>query len=61
VCAILITGGSLGMAFSQGWVLMGITFIYGIGYGACWALYAACASDFFSRQSAGLIIGLWIF
>jgi len=61
LCAILISGGCLGMAFSHGWLLIGITFIYGLGYGACWALYAACASDFFSRQAAGGIIGLWTF
>jgi sugar phosphate permease len=36
-----------------------ISFIFGLGYGACWAMYAACASDFFSRQAAGGIIGLW--
>jgi MFS family permease len=35
--------------------------VFGIGYGACWALYAACASDFFSKQAAGGIIGLWTF
>jgi MFS family permease len=35
--------------------------IAGIGCAACWAMYAACASDFFSRQSAGKLIGLWTF
>ena len=59
ISAILIAGGNLAIAYSRGWMLMGVTFIFGIGYGACWAMYAACASDFFSRQAAGAIIGLW--
>ena len=33
--------------------------VAGIGCSACWAMYAACASDFFSREAAGGIIGLW--
>ena len=61
LCAALITGGCLAMAYGRGPVLMAVCFIFGIGYGACWALYAACAADFFSRQSAGKIIGLWTF
>ncbi len=61
LCAILIAGGSLGMAYSRGGTLMAICFIFGIGYGACWSMYAACASDFFPKQTAGGIIGLWTF
>jgi MFS family permease len=59
ISALLIAGGNLAIAFSRGWMLMVFTFIFGIGYGACWAMYAACASDFFSKQAAGGIIGLW--
>ncbi len=59
ISAILIAGGTLAIAYSRGWMLMVFTFIFGIGYGACWAMYAACASDFFSKQAAGGIIGLW--
>jgi MFS family permease len=59
ISAILIAGGNLAIAYSRGWMLMAVTFIFGLGYGACWAMYAACASDFFSRQAAGRIIGLW--
>ena len=61
LCAALIGGGCLGIAYSRGWILMAICAVYGIGYGACWAMYAACAADFFSRQAAGGIIGLWTF
>ena len=59
ISAILIAGGNLAIAYSRGWMLMVVTFIFGLGYGACWAMYAACASDFFSKQAAGGIIGLW--
>jgi len=61
VCALLIGGGCLAMVLCHGWILMAVCFIYGIGYGACWALYAACASDIFSKQAAGGIVGLWTF
>jgi MFS family permease len=61
LCAILISGGCLSMAYSRGWQLMVFCFIYGVGYGACWSMYAACASDFFSKKAAGGIIGLWTF
>jgi MFS transporter, OFA family, oxalate/formate antiporter len=61
LCAIILALGSLGIAYSRGIALMVICGLFGIGYGACWALYAACASDFFSKQSAGGIIGLWTF
>jgi MFS family permease len=59
LCAVLIAGGCLAMIYSRGWALVPVCFIYGIGYGACWAMYAACASDFFSKESAGGIIGIW--
>jgi MFS family permease len=59
LCAVLIAGGCLAMIYSRGWILVAVCFFYGIGYGACWAMYAACASDFFSKESAGGIIGIW--
>jgi MFS family permease len=61
LCAFLIGSGCLSMAYSRGWLLMITCFIYGAGYGACWSMYAACASDFFSKKAAGGIIGLWTF
>jgi MFS family permease len=61
LCAILISGGCFGIAFLQGWILWIVAFILGIGYGACWAMYAACASDFFSKKAAGGIVGIWTF
>ena len=59
LCSIMIMVGCLGIAFSHGWILFLLTFIFGIGYGACWSMYAACAADFFSKESSGTIIGLW--
>ena len=59
ISAVLIAGGNLAIAYSRGWILAAFAFIFGIGYGACWSMYAACASDFFSKQAAGKIIGLW--
>jgi MFS family permease len=47
------------MIYSRGWLLMVVCFIFGIGYGACWSMYAACASDLFPKSSTGGIIGLW--
>jgi MFS family permease len=61
LCALLIAAGCGGIAFSQGWLLYLMAAIFGIGYGACWSMYAACASDFFSPKAAGGIIGIWTF
>ncbi len=61
LCALLIAGGALGMAYSRGWVLWLTIAIFGAGYGGVWSMYAACASDYFSKESAGGIIGLWTF
>jgi MFS family permease len=61
LCSALITAGCLGMVYNRGWSLVIMTAVFGTGYGACWSMYAACASDFFSKQSAGGIIGIWTF
>lgn len=59
ICALLTMIGCLGIAFNQSWTLFIFSFIFGVGYGACWSMYAACAADFFSKESSGAIIGLW--
>ncbi len=61
LCAILIAAGSLGMAYSRGWMLTLVTAIFGLGYGTVWSMYAASASDYFSKELAGSIVGLWTF
>jgi MFS family permease len=61
LCSILIAVGCLGIGYNQGFLtLILFTVIFGFGYGAVWSIYAASASDFFSKDSAGSIIGLWI-
>lgn len=59
LCALLIAGGSLGMAYGQGTGLIIFTAIFSLGYGTAWSMYAAAASDYFSEESSGSIVGLW--
>jgi OFA family oxalate/formate antiporter-like MFS transporter len=59
LCAFLIALGSSGMSYSQGIILTVFTAIFSLGYGALWPMYAASASDYFSKESAGSIVGLW--
>jgi MFS family permease len=60
LCAVLIAIGSFGMAYNRGLLtLILFTVVFGIGYGAVWALYAAAARDYFSKESTGSIVGLW--
>ena len=61
LCTILIAAGSLGMAYSRGWMLTLVTAIFGLGYGTVWSMYAASASDYFSKELAGSVVGLWTF
>ena len=62
LCAALIAVGNLGMAFKQGSLILTLSSaIFGAGWGAVWAMYAAFAPDYFSKESAGSIIGLWTF
>ncbi len=59
LCALLIAGGSLGMAYAQGIRLIVFTAVFALGYGTVWSMYAASASDYFSKESSGSIVGLW--
>lgn len=59
LCAALIAGGSLGMVFGRGAWLFVTSVVFSLGYGVIWAMYAAAASDYFSRESAGTTVGLW--
>jgi MFS family permease len=58
LCCLLIGLGNLGMAFSNVVVLFTATVVFSLG-DAVWAMYAAAASDYFSRESSGTIVGLW--
>ncbi len=59
LCAGFIAGGSLGMVFGRGIWLFVTSVVFSLGYGVIWAMYAAAASDYFSRESAGTTVGLW--
>jgi DHA1 family bicyclomycin/chloramphenicol resistance-like MFS transporter len=59
LCSVLIAGGSLGMVFGNGVWLFVTSVVFSLGYGVIWAMYAAAASDHFSRESAGTTVGLW--
>jgi len=59
LCAVLIALGSLGMVFFDKVWLFATSVVFSLGYGVIWAMYAAAASDFFPRGSAGTTVGLW--
>lgn len=60
ICAILLGLGCLGIAtIKNAPALYVFTGIFGLGFGSVWPVYAAAASDFFPKRSAGTVIGLW--
>lgn len=62
ICEILVAISSLGIAYLQGIVAIHLfTAIFGLGHGAIWPLYAACASDYFPQKYSGSVVGLWTF
>jgi MFS family permease len=57
---MLVALGSGGMALCRNlFALVILASIFGFAQGSVFPLYAACASDFFSKKYAGSIIGLW--
>ena len=60
LCGVLTAAGGLGMAYVQGfsWLIL-FTAVFGIGYGTIWPVYDAAARDFFSKEYAGSVVGLW--
>jgi MFS family permease len=59
-CAIFMAVGCLGASLSaSAWALYASMAVYGMGYGAVWPLYAAAASDFFPKNRAGSVVGIW--
>ena len=57
ICMALGCGGML--IFSAGLGIYGACIVFGLGFGAVWPVYAAAAPDFFPKDSAGSVIGLW--
>jgi OFA family oxalate/formate antiporter-like MFS transporter len=59
LCVALVVVGTLGMSSGRRIIVITLTAIFSLGYGTLWALYAALASDYFSREYAGSTVGLW--
>lgn len=59
LCGALIALGCLGMTYNSMATLFIAVFVFSMGYGAIWALYAAAASDYFAKESSGTIVGIW--
>jgi MFS family permease len=60
LCGAFTAVGCLGMAYSRPYyVLVFFTVLFGIGYGTIWPVYAASARDYFSKNHAGSVVGLW--
>lgn len=56
----LIAVGTLGMVYGREFLTLALfTVVFSLGYGAVWSMYAAAASDYFSKEIAGSIVGLW--
>jgi MFS family permease len=60
LCGLIMGMACPGMALvPDTFFLYAFTICYGFGYGAVWPVYAAAATDFFSRKNTGGIVGLW--
>jgi sugar phosphate permease len=60
LCEILIAIGCSGLVLLPGFFAVHLSMaIFGFGQGAIWPLYALCAPDYFSKNSAGFIVGFW--
>lgn len=60
ICGIIAGFGCLAIIYASDlWLLYAVVGCYGVGYGAIWPVYAAAATDQFSRRHAGGVIGLW--
>jgi len=59
ICGMFIGLGTLAMAFHNLITLFIAAFIFSLGYGAVWAMYAAAAADYFDKEASGTIVGIW--
>lgn len=60
LCGVLVGMGSLGMVYCQRFLTLSLlSLVFGLGQGAVWPLYAACARDYFPKGSTGAVVGLW--
>jgi MFS family permease len=59
LCSLFIFIGLLGMMLRNQVTIYVSSFIFSLGYGAIWAMYAAAAGDYFSVASSGTVLGIW--
>ena len=60
ICEILVAIGSFSVVYLPRFFAIYLSMaIFGFGYGPLWALYGVCATDYFSKGSAGFIVGFW--
>ncbi len=59
LCGFFIFLGVLGMTLKNEVTLFISAFVFALGYGAVWAMYAAASSDYFDKESSGTIVGIW--
>lgn len=60
LCEILVAIGSFSVVYLPRFFGIHLSMgIFGFGYGPIWPLYAVCATDYFSKGSAGFIVGFW--
>ncbi|MBW1800142.1 MAG: MFS transporter [Deltaproteobacteria bacterium] len=59
-CGVLTAIGGLGLAYVHAFLLLVLfTAVFGAGYGTIWPVFAAAARDFFPKEYAGSVVGLW--
>ena len=60
ICEILVAIASLSVVYLPGFFAIHLCMgIFGFGWGPIWPLYGVCATDYFSKGSAGFIVGFW--
>jgi MFS family permease len=59
LCGFLMCLGIFLMMIPNIVMVFVATFIFSLGYGVVWALFAASASDYFDKASSGTIVGIW--
>jgi len=59
-CGVLTAVGALGLANAHTFLVLAIfTAVFGAGYGTIWPVFAASSRDFFPKEYAGSVVGLW--
>jgi MFS family permease len=60
LCGVLTAIGCMGLVYAHGMLMLVLfTTVFGVGYGTIWPVYAAASRDFFPKEYAGSIVGMW--